>query len=582
MSNQRNSYLISKAMKNFLLASILTMAVQQLNTTIDGIIVSNLVNPDALSAISLYMPLSLAVSSFGALFGIGATIVAARYIGELNKEKADKTLSTAVASVLVVGVLAGAISLLVKDEIVSIICQEERLVEQFAPYMTVMLGCSVVTMMGMLTNQMIDVDGHPEFVTKAVLLSSVGNILLDFLFVAFLGWGIAGSAWATVLATLISMLYLWKHILSPRCSFSIRPFSQFSGSCMKINMQQGASLVISNLVLMLMFATMNNIIQTSQGSDGMFVFAICMNLLTLGMMFSSGVGSALMSIGGFLNGQQDYKGIGMLVNRGIVILEGAILSIVVVIQVYPNLITSLFGADTPELQHYSNTVLRTFSWILPFVLLVLLTANIYQMLGKLALVPVTVLSFPLILIPSMLLWIEFGGNDCVWYAFPQSGITILLLVFILSQIVRCKEKGRKLFTLVPTEVENHKIGLSIPADADAMKGSLKGITDFLSSFDISSKLCNEVNLCVEELMLNIVEHSGVSTLDRYFDVNIRFTDDTVIASLKDDGKPFDPVKFSEEKRGMGLKILHSLCQDIEYKYMYGQNMTFLKWNINNK
>ena len=581
MSNKRNSYLVSKAMKNFLLASILTMAVQQINTTVDGIIVSNLVNPDALSAISLYMPLSLAISSFGSLLGIGATIVAARYLGELNKEKADKTLSTAVASVLVFGVLLGVISLLVKDEIISIICQEERLVEQLDPYMTVMLGCSVVTMMGMLTDQMIDVDGHPEYVTKAVLLSSVGNILLDFLFVAFLGWGIAGSAWATILATLISMLYLWKHILSPRCSFTIKPFTLFSGSCMKINMQQGASLVISNLVLMLMFATMNNIIQTSQGSDGMFVFAICMNLLTLGMMFSSGVGSALMSIGGFLNGQQDYKGIGMLVNRGIVILEGAILSIVVVIQICPNLITSLFGADTPELQLYSNTVLRTFSWILPFVLLALLAANIYQMLGKLTLVPVTVLSFPLVLIPSMLLWVKFGGNDSVWYAFPQSGITILLLVFILSQIVRRKEKGLKPFTLVPVAVEYHKLDLSIPADADAMKDSLKGITDFLSSFDISRRLCNDVNLCVEELMLNIVQHSGVSALDRYFDVNIRFTGNEVIASLKDDGKPFDPVKFSAEKRGMGLKILHSLCQDIEYKYMYGQNMTFLKWNINN-
>ena len=42
----RNAYLTTKAMKNFLIASVMTMAINQLNTTVDGIIVSHLVGPD--------------------------------------------------------------------------------------------------------------------------------------------------------------------------------------------------------------------------------------------------------------------------------------------------------------------------------------------------------------------------------------------------------------------------------------------------------------------------------------------------------------------------------------------------------
>ena len=85
MAFTRNPYLITKAMRNFLWASILTMALAQVNTTVDGIIVSHLVAPDALSAVNLYMPISLLITSFSTLFGISATIVAARALGERDK-----------------------------------------------------------------------------------------------------------------------------------------------------------------------------------------------------------------------------------------------------------------------------------------------------------------------------------------------------------------------------------------------------------------------------------------------------------------------------------------------------------------
>ena len=77
------------------MASIFTMALAQVNTTVDGIIVSHLVAPDALSAVNLYMPISLLITSFSTLFGISATIVAARALGERDKMYVERLLSTA-------------------------------------------------------------------------------------------------------------------------------------------------------------------------------------------------------------------------------------------------------------------------------------------------------------------------------------------------------------------------------------------------------------------------------------------------------------------------------------------------------
>lgn len=579
MVNRRNSYIIGKALKNFLLASVLTMAVQQLNVTVDGIIVGNFVNPDAFAATSLFMPLSLAISSFGALFGIGATIIAARHIGELDREKTDRTLSTAVLAVLVFGILLGAVSLLTKDSISSLVCHEERLEGHFTSYMSIMMGCSVITMLSTLTNHMISIDGHPEYVIAAVSASAVTNLILDIVFVAFAGWGIAGSAWATVISTLCGIIYLWKYIMSSRCLFSIRPFRYFSFSNLKNNMKHGASIAISNLLLMALYATQSNIVQDRQGADGMFAFAICLNLLTLGMSMTTGVVAPLMSIGGFLNGQHDYVGLKMLVHRGIALLEISIFTVVAVIQLFPGLISTLFGADTVELKLYSSTVLRTFSWFLPCVMSVLLLSNVYQLLGKLILVPVIALMTFLVLISSLLLWSYLAGDERIWYAFPQTGLTLLSAVLVISQIIRRKEPDREWLTLVPHAESGRKIDISVKADTKAMAGSMAEISDFLLSSGLEKKLCNDINLCVEEVVVNVVEHSGHNRDNHYFDVSINLQKHCVTASIKDDGKPFDPVRCSESQKGMGLKILHALCPDIEYRYMYGLNMIFMQWNI---
>lgn len=431
MKNRRNSYLISKAMRNFLIASILTMAVQQLNVIVDGIIVSNFVNPDALSAINLYQPISLAITSFCTLFGIGATIRATRAIGERDMPKVEGILSTAIGSVIVVGLVIAVLGALFQDSLVSLISTNERLLPYFTSYMQIMVSFAVVTMLNALYSQIVSVNGYPKLVTFAIILSAVFNLLLDLLFVGVLGMGIAGSAWATVIsvsAGLVYLIYKLRSILTYR----LNPILKSSVQNLKGNMIQGLPLIISNLVLMLMFWMMNTIVQDKQGADGMFVLAICNNLLALGMMFSSGVGSAVMSIGGFLVGQHDMQGLRILVQKSVKLVLVCLMVVVVVIEIFPGVISNIFGANSPELLAYSNESVRIFVLMLPSILLVLMLANVYQMLGFLVLTPIVILTFPLTLIPNLYFWSGCIGQEYLWWAFPATGLIVLLVTFVIT------------------------------------------------------------------------------------------------------------------------------------------------------
>ena len=74
--NVRNSYLISHAFRNYLWASLVSSAVMQLTVTVDAIILGHYVGSDALSAISLVMPLTMLVSAISTLIGVGPAIMA--------------------------------------------------------------------------------------------------------------------------------------------------------------------------------------------------------------------------------------------------------------------------------------------------------------------------------------------------------------------------------------------------------------------------------------------------------------------------------------------------------------------------
>lgn len=580
MSFERNSYLTTRAMKNFLIASILTMAVQQFNITLNGIIVSHLVGPDALSAINLYQPVSLAVTSFATLFGIGATIIASRAIGRREMDKVDKILSTAVTSILVVGVLLTICVLACQDAVVSLICHEERLEPYFRSYLLAMISFAVVSMMNVVTNQMVSIDGQPQLVTKSVSISAVINMLLVILFAWGLNLGIASAAFSTICAQVVNILLLSKYIFSKRSSYNINPIRSFSMSYLGANFKQGLPLIISNMVLMIMFLMLNNIIQDKQGADGIFVMSVCVNLLSLGMMFANGMGSTALSVGGFLNGQRDYQGLRILISQCMKLLVGSLLVIAVVVQVYPDFITLLFGANSQELIAYTNSSLRIFVWMLPTILLVIFLANVYQMLGYLALTPLIVLTFPLVLIPSMYVWGDMGDGSLIWYAFPETGLLVLLLAFFITEVIRFRKKDVAHLTLVPTKDVENCYDISVEANRESMAASLENLDTYLAGLGIGSELQLAVRHCIEEVTLNIVEHSGKNMEHHYFDIHTNFMDGVLEVIVKDDGRAFDPVALPEEERGSGLKILHGLCSNIDYKYMYGQNLTIMSWTIN--
>ena len=579
MKSERNPYLIGKAMKYYLIASILSTIVVQLNVIVDGIIVGHCVSPDALSAVNLYSPISLALVSIGSLLGAGATVLAARAIGGRDMQKASQFLSTALSSLIVVGFVVAVVFLLFHDSIVELVSKEERLNTYFVDYMLIM-GCFGVT--GMLSSFLglsVEVDGNPRLVTLAQSIAAITNIILDVVLVGFADCGIQGAAWASVISTIVAIVIMYRHFLDSQCLVHMKIFRNCTFKAFSANLQQGQPLIAGNAILMLLIFFLNTIVMDMQGADGMFVLSVCISLLTIGMLFANGIGSMVLSVGGFLNGQKDFSGLRMLVNRGIGILLGFTLVIMVVVEIAPGFFVSIYGAENADLIAYAAASLRVFIIALPSFLMVLLMANEFQMLGYLVLVPAVVALLPLLLFPCMYIFTSLWGASCVWYAFPCAGVLVIAVILIATEIIRSRKRNVTHFTLIPQDSSECFFNVSIENNTVSMGRHLNALIEKMSEKGIAADLIFNISLCAEETILNIIQHAYKDKAEYYIDIMAVIHEGKLTLSVKDNGRPYNPLSQSKDMRGIGLTLVSHACQEIDYKYMYGQNMAYFTWMI---
>ena len=564
-------------MGRFLFASVVTMAINQLTTTVDSIIVSHLVCPDALAAITLFLPITLVITAINTFVGIGATILAAKAMGKRDKAAVSGILSTALVCVFIAGAFFAVFGFLFGDMVTSWLTTDPHLAPQLKPYLEVMLGLAVMQMLSQFVNQCISVDGHPLKVTYAVILVFVTNSVLDLLLVGVAGMGIRGSAIATICAYAVSILYLSRHLFSQQSDIRFRKpvFSKW----LLPNLAQGTPMLISNVVLMLMLYAINTIIQNRLGHNGMFVMSICMNILMIAMMLSNGFGQTILSLGGFLYGQLDYTGTRILVKRCLWYIVGITLTFMVFVMLFPGVLTQLFGANTPELQTLANAGVSIFVVCVTPVCLTLVLSNLFQMEGRIALSPVIIILLPIVMLSTLKLFANIANETSLWYAFPVSSVLVLLTAWLITEILRIKSRPEKLmpFLLLPKNSSDHLYEVSLNNDLPSFFKAITATHNFIAQADLSPNLRYHIRSCTEELLLNTIQHSGIAGNGHFTDMRLIQADGKISFSLKYEGKAFNPTTLSEESKRIGMKLVSNFCYDMDYKYMYGQNMLFLSW-----
>ena len=217
---KKKDYLIAKALHQFMWASILASVASQIAITTDAIVVSQFIGPEAISAVNLTMPVVIFFNFLMMLFGMGGSVLVARSLGERDAQTTNKIFSSTLIGLIIVGVFFSALLLIFSPQVASFITNDTPVVYTLSlRYLRIMLLGTTTTILFMTITNFIKTDGNPQLVMKAVLVSSVVNLILDILFIAVLKTGIEGSAWASIIGSVTALLLCSRHFRSANNSY---------------------------------------------------------------------------------------------------------------------------------------------------------------------------------------------------------------------------------------------------------------------------------------------------------------------------------------------------------------------------
>ena len=579
---KKKGYLIAKALHQFMWASILASVASQIAMTTDAIVVSQFIGPEAISAINLTMPVVIFFNFLMMLFGMGGSVLVTKSLGERDAQTTNKVFTSTLIGLTVIGIFFSALLLFFSPQVASFITNDTPVISTLSlRYMRIMLLGTTFTILFMTITNFIKTDGNPRLVMKAVLVSSIVNLFFDILFIAILKTGIEGSAWASIIGSVTALLLCSRHFQSANNSYHWQLDPNHCHHYILQGVKMGFPMGINTLLLGISTYAINSIILNSLGAEGVFAWAVCFQLFVIQQMVLSGIATSIYSIGGLLIGEKDIVGLRILTNKVMKYICLSLLAITLFVMITPESIGRLFTSNHIQSDVMFLKALRIYALLLIPYAIAVVYRILYQILGywSLSVVMSIVQMGSMILFVGLLAWMR---PEWLWWGFPISGFFLLVIYLVVTVIIHHKNPDAEVMTLIPQAEDGQSLNFSVRYNNDDLQQALENILTFLETCNIEPSTSFQINLCCEELMYNIVTYAVNKDTDKHlFDVHIVCHKDTVSVLIKDDGKPFNPilksVSFNEDGDGLGLALVNTMA-DIQYKFMYNQNVVFLTFN----
>ena len=200
----------------YTLPTIVMIIFTSLYSVVDGLFVSNLVGDLALSAVNIAFPITMIIGAFGFMLGTGGSAIVARTLGEGKPELASRYFTLFIWCVAGLGVVLSIVTIAFIEPIMRFAGASDLLLEDCIAYGRILLAGSAVFMLQSAFQSFFSVAEKPKLGLLLSLAAGATNITFDYVFIALLGMGVTGAAWATVLGYCVGGVIPVVYFLLPR------------------------------------------------------------------------------------------------------------------------------------------------------------------------------------------------------------------------------------------------------------------------------------------------------------------------------------------------------------------------------
>lgn len=428
---ERNNRLLNAKLNKYIVPGIMMSLALQLGNIVDTIFVSNLIGVEAMSAVTLSLPVETIVQLTGYCLGIGGSIAVGNMLGKRDKEGASKLFSATFIVTLVVGIIIAICAIPAAGPIARLLVSGDGVLTHYTrDYIRVsMLGAPVIGIGLMMVNYL-GVENHPELASAYLISANVINLVLDYIFLRYTPMGITGASLSTVLGFLFAMGIFLIYIRSDKRNLRLMrlKFSEFGIT--KEAIVTGVPMLIFMAANFVKALGLNTIIMNQLGEEGMAVFTVCDNVLLIVEMLTGGIIGVIPNVAGILFGEKDYVGIRVLCKKMLKYSYILLAVIFVLIMLFTEEITVLFGSGGGELGSHMVQALRIFALCVAPYLWNKFIISYYESIEETAIASfVTFLENAVVVLPATLVGI------LVWKQIDGIGIDGIAAGFVATEII---------------------------------------------------------------------------------------------------------------------------------------------------
>lgn len=412
--------------------------VMSLNILIDTIFVGQWIGANAIAAINVVLPVSFFIAALGMSIGMGGGSIISRALGSDNVALANKVFGNQITLTLISTFSFMGLGLLFLEAIIPLFGGKGVLYPLAKIYYIIVVFGVPVLGFCMMGNNTIRAEGKPKNAMYAMVLPSISNLFLDYLFIYEFGWGMEGAAWATTLSYVICGSYILYFFVSKKSDLSLSwkdliletAVVKEMGSLGFVTLARQA--VVSFTVLLV-----NNILFSLEGENLVAVYAIISRMLMFALFPILGITQGFVPIAGFNYGAKQKERVVEVIRKAIIYASVLATIVFVLIVLFAENIAAVFTREPLVVE----TTADVLTWVFlstPIVGIQLIGSAYFQAIGKA--IPALLLTLTrqgFFFIPLLLVLPRNYGSFGVWISFPIAEfISTLVTAFFLQKEVR--------------------------------------------------------------------------------------------------------------------------------------------------
>jgi putative MATE family efflux protein len=443
---------ITKLMLEFAIPAIIGLVVNGLYNIIDAAFLGHGIGQVGRATATVAMPIMTVGMAISILIGQGGNALTALRLGAGKHDEAEKVMGNTFTLTIIASFICVTAIFLFMDPLLSLSGATAETWESARVFLSIVGGGMILQFFGMGFNNFIRTAGDPNRAFYTMVIGTLVCIALNYLFVIVFGWGVAGSAWATIIGQGVSaVLVFWYFVWSRKAPFKLRR------NCLKLEWRFVTSILALGSAPFVL-----------QIGNALFGFILNNQLKILGAQHVITATGALDSIGvvgriamfaifpilgaafaaqplfGYNYGARNYARVKTTLKIAMIWVTAIGLFFWALIHIIPEPIVMIFGI-TDDLLAFTVNALKVQVFLMPLIGVQAVATQYFQSTGQplkamfLSLTRQILYLIPLIyLLPLVITRVlpSLAPLDGVYYAFPVSDIFSIstCVIFMLFEL----------------------------------------------------------------------------------------------------------------------------------------------------